>query len=458
MTKVRADITVMVVLMLVAMASCWDSKERMQSAVTLQPALATSVQTQVFTRAQISVNGTTPGSVYETSESLNGLSNGLTIRAYAVPTSTDAAIQIDDNRKAGSFRYSSNRWHSSVVAENTLAYNLYAFSPVTMPGASNQVFNWGLSTLNDNRTFSTANVALTFTNLDVITTTDPIFNIAAAGKHIFVDNGVEKEVVTEAQNGQPQVTQALTTPTLTKGNYSIGTVVMPSANDNLNMYKVWLAMDHIYSKATICFGVDADYNDVRTIRLKSAKIVLDKSQRALMGNHSYSFNTSSLVFAQNANWGQNVSQDLEIDLLRGTTANDNMDRDRESTALDYVTLTPPTGEVGEEVYREFAWFCFLPQSIMPKDNQGNYTLECPSVKLKVEYDIYDKEDTPNPVRLNQTAENTIELSSFYREDCIDHTPRPGDHIKLKVLVKPSYLYVLTDPDGELKLEIERRTE
>ena len=139
MTKVRADITVMVVLMLVAMASCWDSKERMQSAVTLQPALATSVQTQVFTRAQISVNGTTPGSVYETSESLNGLSNGLTIRAYAVPTSTDAAIQIDDNRKAGSFRYSSDRWHSSVVAENTLAYNLYAFSPATMPGASNQV-------------------------------------------------------------------------------------------------------------------------------------------------------------------------------------------------------------------------------------------------------------------------------------------------------------------------------
>ena len=444
MTKVRTNIWLLIILATVAASSCSDRMDSMEATVTLQPAFANSVETVINTRATVTVSGTAQGTTYENEESLNGFIDGITIRAYAVPTQTDASIQIDDNRKAGSFRYSSYNWYSSVLATSGLNYNLYAFTPVTMPGASNQDFNWGLTDPNDNTTFNTGNVALTFNNLDVITDTDPLVSIAAAGKHIYVDNGVEKEVVTP---GTPPVTTNLVTPTLVKGTHSIGNVFLSHADDHLNIYKVWMAMDHLYSKATIYFGVDAKYNNIRTIRLKSAKIVLDKSERALIGAHSYSFATNSLVLAGNAAFGQNVNSDLEIDLIRGTTARDILDRD-----ADYVTLVPPTGTVGNEVYQEFAWFCFLPQSILPKDNQGQYTLQCPDAKLKVEYDVYDKNG--NPVRLNQTAENSFALDSFYREDYIDQTPRPGDHLKIKVLVKPSYLYQLTDDDGKMELQIE----
>lgn len=442
MTRLRTNIWLWAILIMMAMTSCSDSMDRTETTATLQPAFVNGVQTVISTRATVSVIGTTPGTTYESDESLNGFGDGITIRAYAVPT--QAAAQIDDNRKAGSFRYSSYSWHSSVLATSGLDYNLYAFTPATMPGASNQDFNWGLTDPNENTTFSTDNVALTFNNLDVITDTDPLVSIAAAGKHIYVDNGVEKEVVTP---GAPPVTTTLVTPTLTKGTHSIGKVFLSQADDHLNLYKVWMAMDHLYSKATIYFGVDAKYNTIRTIRLKSAKIVIDKSNRTLTGGHSYSFANSRLVLADNAAFGQSANQDLEIDLIRGTTARDILDRD-----VDYVTLVPPTGAVGNEVYQEFAWFCFLPQSILPKDNQGQYTLHCPDAKLKVEYDVYDKEG--NPVRLNQTAENSFALDSFYREDFIDQTPRPGDHFKIKVLVKPTYLYQLTDDDGKIDLQID----
>lgn len=444
MTKVRTNIWLLIASAAVAVASCGDRMDRIEATVALQPAFANSVETSINTRATVTVSGTTPGTTYENDESLNGFADGITIRAYAVPTQTDANIQIDDNRKAGSFRYSSYSWHSSVLATSGLNYNIYAFTPATMPGASNQDFNWGLTDPNDNTTFSTDNVALTFNNLDVITDTDPLVSIAAAGRHVYVDNGVEKEVVTP---GAPPVTTALVTPTLTKGTHSIGNVYLTQADDHLNLYKVWMAMDHLYSKATIYFGVDAKYNAVRTIRLKSAKIVLDKSERALTGAHYYSFANNSLALAGNAAFGQNVNSDLEIDLIRGTTARDILDRD-----ADYVTLVPPTGSVGNEVYQEFAWFCFLPQSILPKDNQGQYTLQCPDAKLTIEYDVYDKDG--NPVRLNQTAENSFALDSFYREDFIEQTPRPGDHFKVKVLVKPSYLYQLTDDDGKIDLQIQ----
>lgn len=447
MTRLRTNIWLWAILIMMAMTSCSDSMDRTETTATLQPAFVNGVQTVISTRATVSVIGTTPGTTYESDESLNGFGDGITIRAYAVPT--QAAAQIDDNRKAGSFRYSSYSWHSSVLATSGLDYNLYAFTPVTMPGASNQDFNWGLTDPNDNTTFSTDNVALTFNNLDVATETDPLVSIAAAGKHIYVENGVEKEVVTP---GAPPTTKTLVTPTLAKGNHSIGRVYLSQADDHLNLYKVWMAMDHLYSKATIYFGVDSKYNQIRTIRLKSAKIVIDKSERTLTGAHSYSFANSSLVFADNAAFGQNVDRDLEIDLLRGANAIDNFDRDQNNDAQDYVTLVPPTGPVGNEVYQEFAWFCFLPQSILPKDNQGQYTLQCPDAMLKVVYDVYDK--AGHPVRVNQTAENSFALDNFYREDYIDQTPRPGDHFKVKVLVKPTYLYQLTDDDGKIDLQIQ----
>lgn len=429
---------VWVVLAMITLASCRDAKEdRIEANVTLYPAIARNMETVIDTRATVTVTGATEGTTYEDNPTLNGLADGITIMAYATPT--ESGYLTAEHQLAGTFRYSGNRWSSSVTATTNHNYNLYAITPTTLPGATNLTFNWGVA----NSSFSANTVALTFSGLDLVTFSDPMISIAATGKHVVIDNGVEKEVVTEATQSQPAVLRNLTAPTLTKGSYSLGKVIMPIAGDETEMFKVWMAMDHLYAKATVYISVDAKYNNVRTIRLKSAKIVFDKGERHISGNHSYSFATSTLNFASGAQIGAgSEDRDLEIDLMRGTTAVDNFDDDP-----NYVILTPPEGEVvGEEVYKDFAWFCFLPQSSLP---QGE---TFPDARLVVQYDVYDKEE--HLVRADQTAQNIISLSEFYREDFVDYIPKPGDHVKIKILVKPSFLYKLIDDDATMELEIQ----
>ena len=64
-------------------------------------------------------------------------------------------------------------------------------------------------------------------------------------------------------------------------NY-IGKVHKPAQNANDDFYRVWLAMDHLFAKAIIYFGVDESYATLRDIRLKSAEIVAPKANRTLM--------------------------------------------------------------------------------------------------------------------------------------------------------------------------------
>lgn len=449
MTKVRADIWIWAALTLIVPASCCDREDSMQATVTLYPSISNNVETEIHTRASITVSGTAQGTTYEDDPVAYGLPDLTTILAYAVPTESGELHQIAANRKHGLFRYSNGRWRSHVTAVDGHNYNLYAISPNTLVANPESDFNWGLSTLNDNTSFSTDNVALTLHGLDVIVNYDPLISIAAAGRHVYIDNNVEYEVVTEAEGNQPQETAPLTRPALTKNNYDIGKVIQPGDNDTQNQYRVWMAMDHLYAKATIYFAVYQDYYDIRDIRLKEAKIVVGKDKRSLTGNHTYNFATSALSLDANPAFGANNNDntDIEIDLIRGTTANNNRD-----TGQEYVTLTPPGNN--NAGYKDFAWFCFLPQSLLPYDQTTQeYTLTCPPCTLKVEYDVVDKDG--NMVRENQTAQNIIHLDKFYRDDYVYRTPQPGDHFKIKVMVKPSYLYVLTDDDAKMELLIQK---
>lgn len=391
---------IQLILAVVTLASCTADKDALNDRVILQPAIARSLETVIETRATVPVNGT--NDTYRD----DVLGNGTTIRVYGVPSTFTTQAAFDENKAAGSFRYSNNTWHSSVSAKTSQAYHLYAFSPVTLPGATSQTFNWGI----ENGTFNLNNVALSITGLDVLTTTDPIANVAVAGKKVAVNQ--QEDVVA---------------PTLTKGDFSAGLVEF----DIDYVYKVWMAMDHLYSKATIWFCVDQDYYDIRDIRIKSARICVQDYH--LTGTHTYSFK-NGFTPADNANF-ENIDangKDQEIDLINGPTA-----VERPANAPDYISLTT--------TYSEFAWFCFLPKSYVPD-------LEYPDAKLKVVYDVYDWKG--NLVRPNQEAENSFSLSSFKRADDAVMKPKPGEHFKVKIKVKPSYLHQLIDDDAELKLTIE----
>ena len=190
-------------------------------------------------------------------------------------------------------------------------------------------------------------------------------------------------------------------------------------------------MDHLYAKVTISFCIDAEYHLTRDIRIKDARITV--SNGSLSGNHTYSF-ANGLSFDPSAKYS---SKGLTIDLLTGPTANENRDPQK-----DYATLT--------EEYKEYAWFCFLPQSYLP--DLEDY----PMAQLEVTYDVYDRSD--HVVRLNQTASNSFPLTEFKRTDDALITPRPADHFKVKVKVKPTYMYQLIDDDADITLEIKSNTD
>ena len=405
------------------LASCRDDNYSMDSnRVTLEPAVSTGIENVISTRAAVSVSG----SDYRYDDA--NVQENTVILVYAVPTNNDT-----DDRTYGTFRYRTGKWRSSVTANEGNSYNLYAISPGTFCGAT---FNWGLSDPNDNTTFSLDNVALTFNGLDVITSDDPMVNIAAAGKYTKLDNGVEKQVNSESSALEP-----LVDPTLTKGSYSIGQVKKPAeVNPPKDFYRVWMAMDHLYARATMSFCIDATYNEIRHIQINSAKVVVDKNKRSLTsptGSITYSYK-NGLQLPNDATFGSG-SEDLVVDLLTGKSSTAIADEEQ-----DIFTLTT--------TYKEYGWISILPVTYtgMPDG--------FPDAKLVVNYDVLCQ-DMNDPtqwkvVRDNQTVENKISLTRFKKDDLTTVDPKPGDHFKIKIKIKTTYLYQLADDDAKLELIIE----
>lgn len=387
-----------------------------ENGVTIYPAIANRVETAIVTRTRLDIGNTTD----KYDDAL--ISDGTVLRAYAVEN-TGAS----QHNYGGSFRYSNHSWRSSVTVESGHGYSIYAFTPITMPGATNQEFNFGVTQNSNNEdVFNLNSTALSFTGIDILTTTDPMVSVAVAGRQALLNsNGQELD-----NQGHVIEDENIEIPEINKASFNIGTVTTDVGNnevENHTYHKIWMAMDHLYAKATISFCIDQTYHQIRDIRLKQAWITV--SNGSLSGNHVYSF-TNGLTLDPNAAFS---SKDLTIDLMTGPTAKENRDHEK-----DYATLT--------EEYKEYAWFCFLPISYVPE-------LTYPMVTLHVTYDVYDRDG--NEVRLNQPAQNTFPLNEFIRDDLARIVPKPADHFKIKVKIKPSYLYQLIDDDAEIKLDIIR---
>ena len=415
------------------LVSCHDDDYSMDSSrVTLEPTVSTGIENIISTRAEVSVSG----SSYHYNDA--NVQENTVILIYALPNSDNVyanETERESDHAYGTFRYRTGKWRSSVTATDGKYYNLYGISPSTFCGAT---FNWGVV----NGSFNEDNASITFNGLDVITSDVPMVSIAAAGKHTMLDdndNDIEKQVETE---GNPPILGELVTPTLTKGEYSIGKVVKPAEDGSIvDYYRVWMAMDHLYARATMSFCIDATYNEIRHIQINSAKVVVSKDYRTLMGSHTYSYTSGlhldtspSTPFGHRDNEG-----DLEVDLLTGKSSTAIADENDE-----IFTLTT--------AYKEYGWISILPVTYtgMPDG--------FPDAKLVVNYDVLCQ-DMNDPsqwkvVRDDQTVENRIPLTRFKQDDGTTVDPKPGDHFKIKIKIKPTYLYQLADDDAKLELIIE----
>lgn len=352
------------------LTSCRDDAA---STVALYPVVSSNVETVVETRAL--------SSDYKAFEVV-----GTRIQAYALAFNKYIDIRVSGNDADGIFLRKIPGWTSTLEVTHDLRYRVYAYSPVPFP-AETISFDYNGGT-----------PKLTFTGLSVITETDPMASVAAAGG-----------------TGDTPATD------FSEGSFSIGVVNILTSPKT----KVWLAMNHIYSKATISFVVNAGYDAIRTIVLKNATVSIPTGILPGLSTYTFAKGSSPAV----ATWS---SSDLNgdaktIDLMFGPTAEPDLldlSGDPEPQPLNQVTLSASS--------KKFAWFCFLPKSK-------------PALTLKVVYDIYDKEG--NLIRADQTVTNANILANL-------SSVAAGNNYNITVRVNPTYLYQLSDSDASLELIIE----
>lgn len=374
--KGRTILAVTIMALSVTFVSCSEFDEKQENLVFLQPVIGSDVETAVSvnTRATIDVTGTT--GTYD-----DDIPDGTIIRAFAVPSTNHA-----DDRAAGTFTRSGNNWRSTLGVKTGITYSLYAYSPAMLSGTSTVAFDWDTK-------------AIKFNDIDILTTIDPWVCIAAKGETV-----------------SPETTEP-STP-LAKNNFDIGTIGIVANNQ---VHKVWLAMDHLFAKATIYFKVDSAFNSIRTIRLNSATISTNQGvMRSSVESHTYKFGEG---ISWNGEYTNNEPR--SIDLINGVSAH--ADINLNADGPDTITL--------DRTAKEFAWFCFLPKN------------DIPDFKLTVDYEMFDKADTL--AKTHHCVTNTLNLRSIK-----GNAPQAGNNYKITIIVNPTYLNVLTDNDADSELELE----
>ncbi len=209
-------------------------------------------------------------------------------------------------------------------------------------------------------------------------------------------------VVIGAKDG----TDAETVTGLRKGDFAYNAKAISSNTDGGNY--VFLLFDHLYAALRIKMRVHGDYDALRTIKLKSLSLKIEAGE------------TTSAT-----------KTDIVID-LKATDGTD---------PIQSITYTP-NGEAiseplefwssaaGDTLTTSYSTFTghFMPQDIT--------TLVLTSV-----YDVYDKKG--NLLRQDCKATNTMALRDLLTEQT---TTRRGCRYTINMTIKPTYLYVLSEPD------------
>ena len=162
-----------------------------------------------------------------------------------------------------------------------------------------------------------------------------------------------------------------------------------------------LLMDHIYSDLKLVFKVDANYNDLRLIKLKSVKLECtygDKIQTKVLLRSGSGLEEASIVYSK-----------------YGT-----------GTSTDHFFLEESDSPVDLDATAQELGSIYCPPIIF--DYAGTY------MSLVCTYDVYDRQD--HQMRASCTVENKFGLSHMTH----------GEQTTVTVTIAPTYLYMLGDYD------------
>ena len=176
---------------------------------------------------------------------------------------------------------------------------------------------------------------------------------------------------------------------------------------------VFLLMKHLYAALQFSARVDTEYDKVRWINVTKVELT-----------------------------GNSIPKtgDLKVKLTANTTGAD-------PSAISFDTTGKTTGDVIATLYQKSDSPTDKGHrlSTVAKNFLGCFAFGsiCRHFTLKTTYDVYDKKD--NLIRKGCVSENKIDIREMFSIE--EHqTINPGTIYTINLLVEPTYLYVLSEPD------------
>ena len=223
----------------------------------------------------------------------------------------------------------------------------------------------------------------------------------------LVKDGEDPCVVVGVQG----VTDPNTTWNVTEGSFGY-TGVKLNNKDNVH-----LLLDHLYASLSFSFTIDAEYAELRTIKLKKLEIETSAT--------TYDKVKLTVTVTGNSTGSSPItSVTTEKEGSAAATSVVLFDKTENSDEHYILTTSMPSEPLSSACFAVFS-------SSEDKIN---------SLKLKSTYDVYDRKG--NKIVENRESVNALDVNALFGST----TPDRGIRQPVKLKVNPTYLYILSDPD------------
>ena len=293
------------------------------------------------------------------------------------PTASDVLSRI--------FYSTTSGWQSNItIADTKSKYLIYGFMPIDAENVNIS------SATNYN-----AGATMSIKGLKVLTQTDPCV-IVGVGKQETSTSDV----------------------TLKWGTFDF---TFKEGTSDVTDY-MSILLDHIYSRYHFQVKIDADYAQLRTIKI--TKMTLE----ALSDDGTQTVGTvNATVNIQTNTTNTNPISSVTYSRNAGT---------RSVTLFDKATTTNTNYTNGIVLDKTKTDFQEAGSCLAPGDQRW--------FRLTTEYEVYNRVDKENKLIRTNTATNTFNTANF-KEHKITNT-NPGMYHTIQIIVNPTYLYVLSDSD------------
>lgn len=301
-------------------------------------------------------------------------------------------------------------WKSSIVVEEDKHYWIYGFMPKSGAETATIAPLTGADTSGDDEGFAQGAV-ITINNYDAITTAD-----------VSVIAGLRWATETEKINGIDPVNG----DDVPLGHFHY---VGEEAGNN----RIFVLLEHIYAGLHFATAVDPIYAGLRTIRITKVELTANNIKEKV-----------NLVITLTANsTGTNPLTNVEYQQLTSQGSNKTITL-YEKTDDNLGEIVPVYVPNSPDCYKDFLG-CLVPGST------NNFV-------LRTTYDVYDNnpvlDDMGNEVldadgkRIGNLIRKNCVAENLINPDKVEDFPtlNAGELFTVQLLIKPTYLYVLSEPD------------